>query len=324
MNQVSADDLSSLGHDLRRPESVLATAAGDLFTSNAAGGVSHLHPDGSHSQYLGQTDDLSDIVHPNGITLEPDGSFLLAHLGQTEGGVFRLHRDGTLVPELREVEGTELPPTNHVIRDAQGRMWVTVSTTMSPRDTDFRPDAHRGYVVLDDGRGARVVAEGLGFTNECCPSQDGRWLYVNETFTRRTSRFPVSEDGVLGDKEVIAEFGPGEFPDGLALDVDGGVWVVCVVSNRVLRIAPDGKVGTWLDAGSQAHVDSVEPIYLAGDMRADQIAGRGESVLGQVSSLAFGGPDRRTVYLGSLRNEHILHAPSTVAGVEPPHWRFGG
>lgn len=324
MNPVTVDDLTPVGHDLKRPESVLATAAGDLFTSNSGGGVSHLHADGSHSQYLGRTGELSGTIHPNGIALEPDGSFLLAHLGETEGGVFRLHRDGRLVPEIRAVEGTELPPTNHVTRDARGRVWVTVSTTLSPRDTDFRPDAHRGFVVLDDGRGPRVVADGLGFTNECCPSPDGRWLYVNETFTRRTSRFPVAADGTLGDKEVVAEFGAGEFPDGLALDVDGGVWVVCVVSNRVLRIDPGGTVETWLDAGSQAHVDAVEPVYLAGRMRAEQIAGRGESVLGQVSSLAFGGPDRRTVYLGSLRNERLLRAPAPVAGVEPPHWHTGG
>ncbi len=324
MNQVTVDDLTSVGHDLRRPESVLATAAGDLFASDADGGVSHLHGDGSQSKYVGRTDDLSGPVAPNGIALDADGSFLLAHLGETEGGVFRLHRDGRLVPQLREVEGTELPPTNHVTRDARGRVWVTVSTTLSPRDTDFRPDAHRGYVVLDDGRGARVVAEGLGYTNECCPSPDGRWLYVNETFTRRTSRFPVSEGGTLGDKEVIAEFGPGEFPDGLALDADGGVWVACVVSNRVLRIDAGGKVETWLDAGSQAHIDEIEQIYTAGEMRADQIAGRGSSVLGQVSSLAFGGAQRRTIYLGSLRNGHLLRAPAPVAGVAPPHWHHLG
>lgn len=323
MRTLSVDELIPVGHDLERPESVLATASGDLYASNAAGGVSHLHADGSHSRYLGGTDELSGPIAPNGIALEPDGSFLLAHLGGDEGGVFRLHRDGRLEPFLREVEGAPLPPTNHVTRDHQGRMWVTVSTTVLPRDTDFRPDAHRGFVVLDDGRGPRIVADGLGYTNECLPTPDGRWLYVNETFTRRLSRFPVSGRGELGAKEIVAEFGAGEFPDGLALDAEGGVWEACVVSNKVLRVGPDGTVTTWLDGGSPAHVAEVEPIWAAGDMRAEQIAGRARSVLGQVSSLAFGGPDRRTIYLGSLRNEHLLRAPAPVAGVEPPHWRFG-
>lgn len=52
---VTVDDLKPIGQELNRPESVLATASGDLYTSNADGGVSHLHPDRSHSRYLGKT-----------------------------------------------------------------------------------------------------------------------------------------------------------------------------------------------------------------------------------------------------------------------------
>lgn len=324
---ATVDDLSTIGNDLQRPESVLATAAGDLYTSNSDGGVSHLHPDGSHSRYLGRTADLpGGTVHPNGIALEADGTFLLAHLGSNEGegGVFRLRRDGQLAPELREVDGERLPPTNHVTRDHSGRLWITVSTTAHPRDSDFTPSAAGGFVVLDDGRGPRIVADGLGYTNECLPTPDGRWLYVNETFTRRLSRFPIGDDNALGAKEVVAEFGAGDFPDGLALDEDGGVWEACVVANRVLRVAPDGTVQTWLDTADTGHVDEVERAWAAGAMRADHIAGRGGSPLGQVSSLAFAGPDRRTLVLGSLRNSSLLAAPVTVAGVEPPHWHHGG
>jgi sugar lactone lactonase YvrE len=42
-----------------------------------------------------------------------------------------------------------------------------------------------------DTRGARIVADGLGYTNECAIDISGQWLYVNETFSRRLSRFPV-------------------------------------------------------------------------------------------------------------------------------------
>ena len=33
------------------------------------------------------------------------------------------------------------------------------------------------------------------------------------------------------------EFGTGEFQDGFAFDIEGGVWVTCVVSNKVIRIS---------------------------------------------------------------------------------------
>ena len=39
-------------------------------------------------------------------------------------------------------------------------------------------------------------------------------------------------------KETVAQFGEGDFPDGLTLDMEGGAWVVCVGSNRV---GPDGQ-----------------------------------------------------------------------------------
>ena len=42
-------------------------------------------------------------------------------------------------------------------------------------------------------------------------------LWVNETFGRRITRFAVTKHG-LGRREVMHEFGPGEFPDGFAFD----------------------------------------------------------------------------------------------------------
>ena len=41
---------------------------------------------------------------------------------------------------------------------------------------------------------ARVVADGLGYTNECAIHPSGQWLYVNETFARRLSRFRLAAD----------------------------------------------------------------------------------------------------------------------------------
>ena len=52
---------------------------------------------------------------------------MIANLGP-DGGVYRLTRDGTLTLELDAVDGRKLPSTNFVNRDAQGRLWVSVST----------------------------------------------------------------------------------------------------------------------------------------------------------------------------------------------------
>ncbi len=80
-----------------RPECVLATATGDLFTADWRGGVAHICPDGSQSLYAGQSVD-GEPLKPNGIAMLADGSFLLADLGAERRGVFRLQRDGQTSP----------------------------------------------------------------------------------------------------------------------------------------------------------------------------------------------------------------------------------
>src|SRR5688572_4364011 len=218
---IGLDAVEFAGSNLARPECVICTRAGDVFASDRRGGVSHIRPDGAHSIYGGATLDLSGPLLPNGIALDRDGSFLIAHLAEGEGGVFRLYRDGRLMPVLRQVDGSDLHVTNFVLRDTQDRLWVTISTRQCPRIKSFRPDVADGYIVLIDMRGARIVADGLGFTNECRIDPSGQWLYVNETYTRRLTRFRVDGDGALSQREVVTEFGPGEFPDGLAFDVEG-------------------------------------------------------------------------------------------------------
>lgn len=43
---------------------------------------------------------------------------------------------------------------------------------------------------------------------------------------------------------------------------------------------------------------------------------------GNVASIGFGGPDRRTVYLGSLYNRQIATFRSPIAGAEPVQWHL--
>ena len=316
------DDVTFHGSGLARPESVLVARDGAVFTADFRGGVAAHGPGGTHRLIRGTTADLPDGLRPNGIAFDRDGSFLLAHLGAAEGGVFRLTRDGQVAPLLREVEGLALPPTNYALRDLQGRLWATVSTRCVPRDGDWHDGAASGFIVLADARGARIAADGLGYTNECMPSPDGRFLYVNETYTRRLSRFPLSADGTLGAKQVVAEFAEGELPDGLAFDMQGQVWVTAIVANRLLRVDPEtGQVERVLDAGDPAHVARIAAAIRARALTPAQMADAA-SPLANVSSIAFAGPGRREAWLGCLLADRIMRVPMPLAGAPPPHWAW--
>jgi sugar lactone lactonase YvrE len=318
---IGLDNIRFLGGGLVRPECVLTHASGLLFTADWAGGggVAVVRPDGAVRRVPARGSPRA--LRPNGIALEPGGSFLLADLGVEDGGVFRLYPDGTVEPVVTELGGRAFPPTNYVHRDASGRLWITVSTRRVPRNLGYRADVDDGFVVLSDAHGARIVADALGYTNECLVSPDGRHLYVNETFTRRLSRFPIRE-GALGEKEVVAEFGEGSFPDGLTFDAEGCVWITSIVTNRVIRVRPDGAQEIVIEDADPAHVAWVEAAYRAGELgrpHLDKIASRR---LANISSLAFGGPDLRTAYLGCLLGDSIALFDSPVAGHSPAHYHY--
>ena len=57
-------------------------------------------------------------------------------------------------------------------------------------------------------------------------------------------------------------------------------------------------------------------------IRAAPRGSGGKRSLGNLASIAFGGPDLSTIYLGTLFCEKILHMPAPVKGAEPVHWRF--
>lgn len=308
-----------IGSGLNRPECVLCTSDGSVFTADWRGGVSHIHPDGSVTGLF--TDGNPSGVLPNGIALEKEGTFLLADLG-AQGGLWRLHRDGQVEPVLREVDGEELPPANFVLVDSRGRTWLTVSTRLQPRALGYRSDVADGFIVLLDGGGTRIVADGLGYTNEVQIDASGDYLYVNETFARRTSRFPLHEDGSLGRRETVAEFGAGTFPDGLCFDVDGGIWVTSIVSNRVIRIDPDGSQQVVLEDSDPDHLEWVEQAFVNEELGRPHLDNVKSATLKNISCLAFGGPDMKTMYLGCLLGDRIATYRSPVAGLKPVHWNW--
>ena len=326
---VSAADLQWRGSGLVRPECVLATASGDLYTADWRGGVAHLRADGSQTLYTGSLPQPAGgrrPTRPNGIALRKNGRFLLADLGEDLGGVYELARDGSMREVLSRVDGIDLPPSNFVTEDAQGRIWLTVSTRLAPRALAYNNRVADGFIVLMDAKGARIVADGIGFTNEALVSPDGKWLYVNETYHKKMSRYPLRADGSLGSKEVFTTFGHGAFPDGFAFDSQGGIWVACVIGNQLIRVTPDGAQQVILDDGNPDYVDWVEAAYAKAELGRAHMDQPHTTALKNISSIAFGGADLKTVYLGCLAGDAIayfrLPDALNLCGHAPVHWHY--
>lgn len=305
-------ELSFIGSDFARPECVLVTKRGDLFASDRRGGVKSISANGE-SALIGR----GDII-PNGIAMLRDRSFVVANLAGA-GGVWRITRDGVVTPFLTEIEGVRLSGVNFVLLDSEDRLWICVSTR-DPGAGRYSADSRDGFIALHDAKGARVVARDMCWTNECRVSADGAHLYVNETFARRLTRFRIGVDGSLSGREVFAEFGHGVFPDGLALDQAGCAWIVSVGTNRVIRVESDGSQTTVIDDGDSAQVARLEELHLRNELTRPVLGESRGSILSNISCIAFGGPDLRTAFLGSLDGESIATFRVSTPGVPPPHW----
>ena len=298
-------------------------AASCLPRTGAAASPSSPAAGGDSTLFAGPAPD-GRALRPNGIALRRDGSFLVTDLGADIGGVFTLDRSGKVEAFVTELDGAPLPPTNYAIEDAAGRVWITVSTRHVPRAAAYRADVADGFVALCDRNGGntRIVADNLGYTNECSPDPTGEWLYVNETFSRRLARFRICANGDLGPRETVATFGAGTFPDGLAFDAEGHVWITSIISNRVIRVAPDGSQTLIIEDADAEHVAWVEAAFVAGELGRPHLDSVRSTRLRNISSLAFGGPDLRTAYLGCLLGDSLAAFRSPVAGHPPIHWNY--
>ena len=319
---IDLDSIQRVGKGLKRPECVLATQNGRLYTADWRGGVAVTEPTGESWLWAPQNPEIA--LQANGIALMPDHSVLLAHLGDQDGGVFQLTENRDLIPFCLEADGMALPPSNYVHLDKFGRVWITVSTRQVPRALGYTKDISDGFIILVADGKSRIVADDLGYTNECLVHPDGSRLFVNETFARRLTSFDITANGDLINRKVVAEFGHGTFPDGMIFDVEGGVWITSIVSNRVIRIAADGEQQIMIEDCEQAHLDWVEEAFQAGQMGRPHLDNTPSRVLKNVSSLAFGGTDLKTGYLGCLLDDCVYRFAAPFAGFPPVHWQFKG
>jgi sugar lactone lactonase YvrE len=324
--QIGVDQLSFVGRELKRPECVLCMPSGRLYVADRNGGILRIEPDGKQALLKWQ---LPSGVHdfiPNGFALLPDGTFLVANMGH-DGGVWARRPDGQVEPYLMEADGERLAKANFVFNDEQGRVWITVTTRSDPLSKAMtglgQPELRDGFVCLVDSKGGRIVADGFAFTNEARIDSSGKGFYVVETQGRRITRFRLGSNGDLSGRETFTTFGHGTFADGMAFDAEGHLWVTSIVSNRLWRVAPDGKATLEFEDGNAEHIAEVERVLTDRSIRREHFYMKSGARVQNVASIAFGGPDLRTAYLGSLSGDTIAAFRSPAAGLPLPHWTYG-
>lgn len=329
--KVDRSAIRFVGQALQRPECIIAQRDGTLWSADARGGVMRISLDGSQQLLSPKQDHKGEEVSfeqrfiqsqnaslPNGLALTPEGDFIICNWGLDR--IERLRANGELVVLHDNLHGKPLGKTNFPLLDSKGRIWFTVTTQMQPWTDSINAEEADGYIGVIDDEGIRTVATGVSGANEIRFDEDERWLYVVESNARRISRFQVGPDATLSHREVYGPETLEGFPDGFAFDSFGNLWVTLIMTDKLIAITPEGEVLTLLD---DSNPEATARLYRERDARAltpqTMQATRGE-LAPWMASITFGGPDLKTVYLGSLLGNRIPCFQSPVAGQALIHW----
>lgn len=151
--------------------------------------------------------------------------------------------------------------------DPQGRFWAG---TMA---YDESPGAGALYRLELDGRCSTVLT-GLTISNGIGWSPDGLTMYLSDSGTALVEAFdfdPVT--GAIGARRTLVHVDePGMSPDGLTVDEQGDIWVAMYGGWAVHRYGRDGSLRDTVD------IPAAQP-----------------------TSCAFGGRDRRTLFVTTGR-----------------------
>lgn len=327
---LTKDDFQYIGEGLQRPECILAEPDGTLWSADARGGVVKISPDGSQ-EIITQSRDADgftsaveatrfvDGTLPNGLAFASNGDILISNFGTD--CLERMTRTGDTTVMFDSVDGEPIGKVNFVCRDSKDRIWITISTMIHDWPSAVSKDIIDGRVLLyEEGKGVRIVADGIHFSNECKLDATEEHLYVVQTCGRNIAKFKIQPNGDLADKEIHGPADHGRLIDGIAFDSYGNLWGTHVMNDGIFAITPEGELRIIFDDSTPEEVERLDTAFQNGHVDADVLLSCGGTVATWCASLTFGGSDLRTVYVGSLRQTRIPFFQSPVAGLPMVHW----
>ncbi|WP_028293968.1 SMP-30/gluconolactonase/LRE family protein [Oceanobacter kriegii] len=328
--QPQPEDIVMVGHDLQRPECILAEPDGSLWTADARGGVVHIAPGGEQTLIAQQpTEGLDENASaadrmmggtlPNGLAFDADGNIVIANFGTN--AIERMTRDGESELLFDSMDGKPLGKMNFCLLDSKGRIWFTVTTRQEPWTISINEKTADGYVGVIDGDTIRVAADGFVGTNEIRFDADEEWLYVVETNAKRISRVRFDDQLNELEREIYGPADLGGYPDGFAFDSYGNLWITLILNERLIALTPEGEVLTLLDDGNPQALAIYHKHFDEGTTTPELMGACKGTLAPMMASITFGGPDLKTVYIGSLAGSSLPSFRSPVAGLPMAHWR---
>lgn len=221
---------------------------------------------------------------PNGLKVLADDSLLVADY---KNGVMAIDpATGTVAPHCTRFRLERFKGVNDLTLASDGTVFFTDQGQTGLQDPTGRVFRLTPDGALDD------FLTGIPSPNGLTLSLNEKILFVAVTRANAVWRAPIMPDGAASKVGVFLQLSGGHAgPDGMTLTADGGL---------VVAHAGMGCVWVFSELG--------EPLY-----RVRSPGGL------MTTNVAFGGPDRRDLYITESGSGEILRARLPVAGAPLPH-----
>jgi D-xylonolactonase len=233
---------------------------------------------------------FSDVLGGGVYGLDSSGEVTTVVPKRRGVGGIALHADGGVVVSGRDVSHVHngqtrvlyriegLPGWNDLCTDSAGRVYAGALRFMM-FDGDAQPVPGECWRIDGEGTAAELYG-GVVHANGIALSPGEDRIYHSDTRANVVLVHDLVDGRALNRRAF--DFPPGA-PDGLAVDEAECVWVASAVGGCVVRLTPDGDVDRRVDVPARA-----------------------------VTSLCFGGTDRRELYVVTADNTEKPEAKGSV------------
>jgi gluconolactonase len=232
----------------------------------------------------------ADSGRTNGNTFDAQGRLISCEGTEQGPGRRRIVRTDMKTGKLEvltdKYEGKRYNSPNDVVVDPKGHIWFS-DPLYAPDRSIMEQDNESVYCIDTDGKVKRMITQpAIGRPNGLAVTPDGKTLYVVDSdyirpdANRKIWAFDVAEDGAIGKQRQVYDFGRGRGGDGMRLDVKGNLWVAAGINSpRTPNESGDVPSGIYVISPS------------------GELLGRIPIAEDVITNLAFGGEDKRTLYI---------------------------
>jgi gluconolactonase len=215
---------------------------------------------------------------PNGLKIDKGGRIVIADHMQ---GLLTLDSDtGRVSVLLDRPRGERFKGLNDLLFARSGELYFT-----DQGETDLRDPTGRLYRLQEGGR-LELLLSNVPSPNGLVLTPDESILYLAVTRANAVWRVPLFADGSLGRVGVFIQMSGGTGPDGMAMDEAGNIAVCHVGMGAVWLFSPQGR--------PLAEIRSSTGLL--------------------TTNAAYGGPERKTLFITESDSGTILKAELSVPG----------